>query len=352
MKTLASSLMVVLVGVIGVVIAGPPVQANANPGPVITNYSGQSSCPTMSQFPVLITNVSGNAAQTGSMTVSGKIANDVQVFTSQEAMVANGCNLTPPSASAWSRNFTVQPGATQVLWLSVGGAPFSTDFGAQNIAIGGLPSGTSGQAWYDFWANLTGLNGQFQSLQVNYNDTGGTDFSTSQQNNFNVVQCNVNGTSVSPTTKILTPYSRGGATGPNYSTNQPVCLAWTPDGQFLNFTQGTSTQFTTSAVQLNSMQVDFAGTGNAQITSVVVNGLTSNGTVAKSFNMTQYNAPALAPGAWSGNQYEGEFWVQDTTGSGTWVVANLSSAWLTLAGATTIQLVLNGQVVGSWTNGQ
>ena len=352
MKACVSVLAVGLLGVTGIVVSGPSAQANANPAPVITNYSGQSSCPTMSQFPVLITNVSGTAAQTGSLTVSGKIANDVQVFSSLEAMTANGCNLTAPSSSAWSRNFTVQQGATQVLWLSVGGAAFSTDFGAQNIAIGGLPSRTSGQAWFDFWANLNGMTGQFQSLQVNYNGTGGTDFATSHQNNFNVVQCNVNGSAVSPTTKILTPYAGGGATGPNYSQNEPVCLAWMPDGQFLDFTQGTSTQFTTSAVQLNALQVDFAGTGNAQITSVVVNGLTANGTVAQSFDMTQYNSPALAPDAFSGNQYEGEFWVQDTNGGGAWVVANLSSAWLALDDITTFQLVMNGQVVGSWTNGQ
>lgn len=196
------------------------------------------------------------------------------------------------------------------------------------------------------------MNGQFQSLQVNYNGTGGTDVNTSQQNNVNVVQCNVNGSSVSPTTKILTPHSGGGASGPHFSQNEPVCRAWMPDGQYLNFTQGTSTQFTASAVQLNSMQVDFAGTGNAQITSVVVNGLTANGTVAQSFDMTQYNAPALAPDAYSGNQYEGEFWVQDTNGRGAWVVANLSSAWLAFDSITTVQLVINGQVVGSWTNGQ
>lgn len=352
MKALASVLAVGLLGVSAVIILDAPAQANANPGPIITNYSGQSSCPTMSQFPVLITNVSGTAAQTGSLTVSGKIANDVQVFSSQEAMTANGCSLASPSSSAWSQNFTVQQGATQVLWLSVGGAGFSTDFGAQNLAVGGLPSRTSGQAWFDFWANLNGSTGQFQSLQVNYNGTGGTDVKTSKQNNFNVVQCNVNGSSVSPTTKILTPYSGGGATGPSYSQNEPVCLAWMPEGQFVDFTQGSSTQFTTSAVQLNSMEVDFAGTGNAQITSVLVNGLTANGTVAKSFDMTQYNSPALAPGAFSGNQYEGEFWVQDTNGGGAWVVANLSSAWLALDGITTFQLVMNGQVVGSWTNGQ
>ena len=331
-------------------IGAPAAHANANPAPIVTTYSGQSSCSLMSQFPVLITNASGDSAQTGSITVSGTISNEVQIFESQSAMQANGCNVPTNDSASWSQNFTVQPGQTKVLWLSVGGASYSSVFGAQNIAIGGMPSKTSGQSWFDFWANIDRSTYQFQSMQVNYNGTGGTDIATSQQNNFNVVQCNVNGTNVSPTLNILTPYSRGGATGPTYTQNQPVCLGWFPDGAFVNFTQGTSTQFSMKAVQLNAMQVDFAGTGNAEITSVVVNGLAANGTVTTSFDMTQYNTPALVPDVIVGNQYEGEFWMQDTAGAGSWVVANLNSSWLFLDNVTTYQLVLNGQVVGSWTN--
>jgi hypothetical protein len=136
-------------------------------------------------------------------------------------------------------NITVAPGQTVTWWLGLGGQQqpsFSGIFWAgQTIAIGGLPSNTPGQSWYDFTLITSGSTYNFDALKLTYGRTGGTQASNNQ-NGFNVVNAVYNGNSANPvystTTSILSPYINrytGGGNGIIYGNGVPIGLAWLPE---------------------------------------------------------------------------------------------------------------------------
>lgn len=229
-------------------------------------------CGGQNQIPILISNAS-EVPQTGSITVNDNLAANVGVYATQAAMVAAAppCEGTENAGQGYSLNFTVQPGETAVYWAWLGGVDSNDYLGSQDIAIGGLPSGTPGASWYDFQLNLTALLG-FGSMQVQYSGTGGTDMRTSGQNNFNVIPCWQQDGNVNPGVGTLTPYSAGNATGPTYGSGDPVCLAWLPEGYMTSFTNAGVPGMQITAAQYNpwtyanAATFDFAGTFTGEVT--------------------------------------------------------------------------------------
>ena len=329
--------------------AAPPAIAGEAPAPVTGWTSGTVTCPggVKSVFPVIIANAT-SVAQTGSITFPAALS-AVQWATSQSAI---DCNLNPGGSVILpqfdSVNITVQPGQTAVYWMAIGSTA-NQGSGSSNIALGGLPSGTSGQSWYDFAVSLNGANtftngSTFSSMQLQYDGTGGLDNATNGQNLFNIVQCTSGTNSVAPSNDLLTPYNAGWIAGPTYGINQPICAGWYPQGQFQQFSSVGGTGFTLQAVQSYNGGVDlaFAGTSTATITggyivwsgpfaSIGPGGPTLTATVPLS----------SAPGASSG------WWVQDPA-TLQWAVVGATPPANMLAGQyASASLFLNGLPVGT-----
>lgn len=159
-------------------------------------------------------------------------------------------------------NFTVAPYSAVVKW-----AAFYGTNSKQSIGFGGLPSGTSGQGWFDLspqfvdnrqWAT----NQQFLNMTVNYSGTGGTN--GSNPNSFNLVACNVGSSSVGLTSNILTPYSVGLSSSVQYGIGAPICAAWFPQGDMVTIASTPQNGVTPTAGQKNGSSFSFAGTGATQ----------------------------------------------------------------------------------------
>ncbi len=236
--------------------------------------------------PVLVTNAT-NVTQTGSVTIGPGLTAQAAVFPSYAAaldspfgvyITSNGtCPGRPElqSAPAYQVNFTVAPGQTTVWWLAVGGMDYNLIGDTHNIAVGGLPSGTPGQAWYDFYVWL-GLDDNFQYLQLEYHGTGGIN-TDNNQNGFNVVACNTANGNLTPTTNVLSPYVSGyPSTWPQYQFGQPICLGWLPTGTMLplssaSFAPG-STIASVTAIQYNPTgpSINVQGTLTPGLTNVTM----------------------------------------------------------------------------------
>lgn len=229
-------------------------------------------CADQNQIPILVTNAS-QIEQTGSITVNDNLAANVQVFETQAALGdASWCGNDLDAGQGYSYNFTVQPGQTAVYWAALGGVDSNDYKGSQAIAIGGLPSNTSGASWYDFFLNLKSTLG-FEALQVQYDHTGGTNTSTNNQNNFNVIPCNTSNGGVQPGYGTLTPFAAAQAEGPTYYTGDPICLAWLPEGEMVAFENAGADGYTITAAQENTtlnsfVTVDFAGTYTGPVNSM------------------------------------------------------------------------------------
>ena len=198
-------------------------------------------CGKTNYVPVVVTNAT-NQTQTGSVTVPYGTATQIGLYTSGEdvyqstlgANLVGECpNMTYQSpADAFSQNFTVAPGQTNVYWLLAGGLDENLIGDSHNIGFGGLPANTPGQSWYDLDLNL-GITESFVSLNPNYTWTGGTN-TDNNQNGFNLVKCDTDG-GVFTTDQVLTPYA-GNHTPNNvpwYFMNDPICAAWLPVGQMI-----------------------------------------------------------------------------------------------------------------------
>ena len=170
-----------------------------------------------------------NRCRTGSITINPNLSQEVEVFESAAAASNSpyGSCDDPPfgQSKAFTSDFIVQPGETNVYYLAMGGT-LNTLVSANNehnIAIGGLPNGASNPKWYDFNLNLAEST-DFTSLNLSYNNTGGTS-SSNGQNGFNVVTIEKG----VATQNILSPYSSTYAGGNVvWSANQPIGLAWLP----------------------------------------------------------------------------------------------------------------------------
>lgn len=198
-------------------------------------------CGKTNYVPVVVTNAT-NQTQTGSVTVPYGTATQIGLYTTGEdvyqstlgANLLGECpNMTYQSpADAFSQNFTVAPGQTNVYWLLAGGLDENLIGDSHNIGFGGLPANTPGQSWYDLDLNLSATE-SFEYLSPNYTWTGGTN-TDNNQNGFNLVKCDMNG-GVFTTDQVLTPYARGFTPNnvPWYFMNQPICAAWLPAGQMI-----------------------------------------------------------------------------------------------------------------------
>jgi hypothetical protein len=231
-RTLLPSLMALICAVVTFFV--PPAFAsvttimNNTPGGITGWPLPPVVCSRSSISPVVVSNYT-SVPQTGSITINPNLSLEVAVFDSATAASDSSygtCETTPfGNAKAFTSDFTVQPGETTVYYLGMGGMLNSliNTYNEHNIAIGGLPNGASDPMWYDFNLNLAEST-DFTSLNLTYNNTGGTG-SNNGQNGFNVVAIE-NGVA---TQNILSPYPSTEAAGTvSWSTNQPIGLAWLP----------------------------------------------------------------------------------------------------------------------------
>lgn len=288
----------------------------------------------VSVFPIVVANGS-DANRTGSYTVPSFISSAVQVASSPSGI---NCQGTTYEGRNHSANFAVPAGGVTVLWVGLG-TTGQTSVDSHNIGFGGMPSGARGASYYDLGLTLnnatTAINGgnTFNNLTATYQGTGGTDPRTNNQDGFVITGCTkTDDGSILPGSGILTPYNAGAWTsGPVYTANQPLCAAWAPEGAYVGYTQGTSSQFTTLAAQTygGGAMLAVAGSGSAPITSAYY--------VSNLFAPVSINLPINAPqaGAWLGQDPQ----------TGEWFIANIQQ-WQGSSPVST-SLYLNGQLVGT-----
>ncbi len=264
----------------GIALAAPAQAAASNVG---SWTPGTITCgnDAVSVFPVIVANASA-VTRTGSYTVPYAISDAVQVASSPSGI---SCSIGS-NYKGFGSNFTVPSGGATVMWFGLGmSTSNNTGWRSHNIGFGGLPSGTEDASWYDLGLTLNNstdlISGgnTFSNLTATYQNTGGIDLATNQQDGFVLTSCQtMPDGSIYPSSNILTPYNNGQWTsGPSYSANQPICAAWMPEGTYVAYTQGPSTAFSVQAAQTYGQggnTVAMAGSGTATITSasVSVNG--------------------------------------------------------------------------------
>lgn len=305
-----------------------PSASAADPAPVQGwNPSDNYVC-NGSAFPVIVGNYTPNA-MTGSYTIPSNLGEYLQVFdTLSEAQAAYGCtgqaNGVAAPSGASSANFTVQPYSANVMWAVAYGKGSNYVMG-----FGGAPNGTRGAGWYDMGFDFNPMNGNVESLTANYSGTGGTN--GSNQDNFNLVACNVGTDTVGLTSNVITPYSSGQSTISLGGYAPPVCAAWMPQGTMVNFNSTPSGGVTAQAAQVNGSTVSFAG-----------NGATSGMVMA--YQVQGTSDPAYDPNA--------IIQLAITPGSAPFLTVNAAGEWAALnipnPGTGLVNLLANGQVIASW----
>ncbi len=333
------------------VVLAPVASAGQAPAPVSGWTPGTVTCSNgiVSVFPVIIANAT-SVTQTASVTVPTSLSAGVQVVSSPSQVACNqGSGAFASLGNGYSGNFTVQPGQYEVMWLGIGTST-SLNAGSANIALGGLPTGTKGQSWYDFAVSLNGasaawsVGSSFSSMQVQYQNTGGLDPATNGQNLFNIVQCTSGASSVAPTNTLLTPYSSSWTTGPTYGINQPVCAGWYPQGQFQPITQLPGSPFTLQAIQTYNGGADLAmaGSGTATITSALIRWVgPSSKTGPGGPTLTDTVVLSNVPGSTGG------WWVQDPLTQQWAVVGATPPSSIATGQYTSATVAFNGMPVGS-----
>lgn len=319
------------------IAAAPAAHADGLGGIASWTPITQTPCGGQNQIPILVFNGS-DSVQTGSVNVPSGTAANVQLFQTQQDMESGATSCTRAqdfTASGYLYTFTVQPGETAIFWAALGGVDYNMLDTSHNIGVGGLPTQVAGQdSWFDF--NITlGLSEGFQQLQVQYDGTGGTDLSTSGQNNFNVLPCTNTGGYLSVGLYVLTPYSSGWTTGPTYETGDPVCLGWAPQGEMVAFAANDVPGYQVNAAQLNYPNViDFAGTFTGPMDSMsAVYTWIDSGVVAQTVDL-QYSTEFQDGTPWwfiRGNQ---------------WGAINLPVA----AAQQSVTLMINGSALATYTN--
>jgi hypothetical protein len=301
----------------------------------------------VSVFPVVVGN-GADFAHTGSYTVPTAITNAVQFASSPSGINCNGGT----GGGTYSKDFLVNPGQVTVMWVGLGSTS-RTGTGSHNIGFGGwsneynLVGGTvqKGLSWYDLGLTLNNANAfsggdGFNNLTATYQGTGGLDPTTNNQNGFVLTNCVVtNDGSILPGPSVLTPYNSGQWTsGPVYNANQPLCAAWAPNGTFIPYTQGTSSQFTTQAAQQYSgaSYSVMTVTGKPVTVAPTLYALAGSGTAV--ITSASFSGPGCC--ALPINQPSTGPWVGQDPQTLQWFVANLPVG--------TNSVSLNGQVVASY----
>lgn len=201
--------------------------ANTDLNTAVGSFTGTNllpaSCADTFVAPVVITNYT-NITQEGSINVNSPLTAQVSLSASPSSS-STDCTFpdfgsAPP---AIQENFTVEPGQTIVYYLTMGGQDTNIATTSHNIAIGGLPSGTSNASWYDFYLTLN-ADLSFEKLTLNYSGTGGTGTGLEYgngQNGFNATYATastttangVTTTTFQNSTNIWSPYSSGNTNG-------------------------------------------------------------------------------------------------------------------------------------------
>lgn len=206
-----------------------------------------TECGTANVVPLLIGNYT-TQTQTGSITIDGDLAEQVQVSAIPTTLGSpvcpgrDGTGIESGDGIDFQEDFTVAPGQVAAYAIELGGVDENLATASHTFSIGGLPSNVPNAQWYDFQLSLSGINESFKGLQPYYSMTGGTDSATNTQNGFNILSCSPStlpsssgsSSSVSITGPVLSPYSASTAYPPSYGWNQPMCLGWLPDGEYIN----------------------------------------------------------------------------------------------------------------------
>ena len=262
---------------------GAPAQADGLAG--ISGWQPPTAvCGTANVVPLLITNAT-NSPQTGSMTVGGDLTEQVQINPANldaQCPSRTGSGNWQQNGSTYSSNLSVQPGTTQTFILALGGVDENLIGTSHTFSIGGLAAGTANASWYDFDLTLN-ADMSFSSLSPYYSGTGGTDPATNGQNGFNIVECDPSSfttgetVTINPTAQVMTPYSssKRNATNNSYGWNQPICMAWLPEGTMVtdqvNVT-GNGPVGTVLAAQVNSDSVSVAFEATGPVSDVIAQG--------------------------------------------------------------------------------
>lgn len=323
----------------------------ASAATVSTGWANAGCYGDASIFPIIVNNYS-DTPMTGSYTLPSDMSVDIQFYPSlQQALWSYGCSpfgtdSVPTTQGTYTSDFYVSPFQQVVMWAVI--APTQDKSGFANyFSIGGAPSGQRGAGWFDFSPNLNGNSNYVNTTSV-YSGTGGTN--GSNQNNFNITNCVTSNGTVTPGTNILTPYSRGQASGPTYGQDQAMCFAWFPQGTMTTNYTATGAQGTTvQAAQINRWSesggnsltgqtftasgttISFAGTSTGPLTNVAYV-ITGTGTSVDGV------VTSLGSGIGSGAGF-----VQSAA-TNDWAAVNLP-----LAGSTgLLTLTVNGQAVASY----
>jgi hypothetical protein len=334
------SLSILAAGAIGAtaLLAAPAANA-AIPAPVQGWNASMSSCPNGGTIvPIVVGNYSDNA-QTGSYTVNGNESATMGIFTSLAAAQGSQmCNSATQFQNPTSVNFTVQPDAAAVFY-----AVFFSNKSAGSYGFGGMQGGTRGAGWFDM--NPSFANNGLSGMTVAYSGTGGTN--GSNQNNFNIVSCNVGANTVGLTANILTPYS-GGQAGVSIG-NGPICAAWLPQGTMVNFASTPVSGVTAQAGQVNesSSASSFgnmsSGTTYANTMSFAGVGATAGMQMAYTYTGTGTSSDGTSVTLGSAPSTYGAFLTQNAQGQ--WAAVNLP-----IVGTSgTVSIAVNGQTVASYT---
>jgi len=352
MKRVVSLIAAGVLVVAAVTLATPAQAATGSANNVSGWTTGTITCANgnVSVFPVVVGN-GADVVRYGSYTVPTAITNAVQIGSSLSDINCTGAN----GGATYTKNFQVNPGQVTVMWVGLGSTN-RTGTDSHNIGFGGLytvfneENGQAiqkGASWYDLGLTLNNANAfnggeGFNNLTATYQGTGGTDISTNNQNGFVLTNCVVtNDGSILPGPSVLTPYNSGQWTsGPVYTANQPLCAAWAPNGTFVPYTQGTSSQFTTQAAQQYSggSYSVMTETGKPVTVAPTLYALAGSGTAAITsayYTNNMGGSPTLPI-----NQASSGAWVGQDPQTLQWFVANLPLG--------TVNVYLNGQLVASY----
>jgi hypothetical protein len=190
-------------------------------------------------------------------------------------------------------------------------------------------------------------NYALSNMTVNYSGTGGTN--GSNQNNFNIAQCNVNASAntVGLTANVLTPYSGGQA---NVSLgNGPICAAWFPQGTMVNISSTPAPGIAALAGQVNSTSSS-SSFGSMSGGTTYDNTMSFAGTTVKPVANMAYTYSG------TGTSSDGTSTALSTTPSlyGAFLTQNANGEWaavnLPMPGSSgTVALTVNGQTIASYT---
>lgn len=182
---------------------------------------------TFSLNPIAIVNTY-TTPQNMSITINSELANNLNFLPSQDGPATTGCQLggdggtfdvTVPAGGADGASFTV------IGWLAGGSGQFRDTTGSRNVAIG-----AGGAQWYDYYLKQGLGTNSFESLELNYSNTGGLDPSQNVQTGlFNGLACAADSEgniSLGTPNTAITPFTSDNANAWEFTLNEPICFGF------------------------------------------------------------------------------------------------------------------------------